>query len=196
MPSRGRSAPRAGSEQVAAAVALTGSERAAARLLGIARSTINGILRGVHGAGRKTTQAIETLPAERRSEVTRTAQSISAGRGPEDVVARGRELARSERREQGTTIRETEAHEGRMAAQGLDLTGADIARDPRHRDQGVAPGAGGLQERVDQFAPPGTWEELEALWAAGDLTDEFYEAAVTSMTASGSGGTGVAIADL
>lgn len=126
MPPRGRSAPRPGYEDIAAAVALTGSERAAARMLGVARSTLNGILRGVHGAGRSTTRAIENLAPERRQEVRRTRETLTAGRSGQDVVAAARALARTERRTPGSTAERTRAHEQRMAQQGLDLAGRDL----------------------------------------------------------------------
>jgi DNA-binding transcriptional regulator YdaS (Cro superfamily) len=163
---RPSAAPRAGVEEVAAAYALKGSERAAAAFLGIARSTVNGILRGIHGAGPKTTAAIARVPDAERAQISKTAQSLTSGRQPQAVVTEARSLAEEERKAPGATERRVAEHEQRMAAQGLDLAGRD------------------RYDRAGRRRSPGqdlSWQELQRQRSEGTLDVQRYRVEIDRM---------------
>src|SRR5689334_11703126 len=98
MAARRRTASGLPSADALAAIALHGSERAAARALGVARSTLHDAAVGLTGLSRTVTTALGGLVPAERERVQTTAQSLLAGRTPSEIAARARELAQQERR--------------------------------------------------------------------------------------------------
>ena len=196
MARRGASdAPTPNQSLVAALVASEGSERAAARLLGVSRSTINGVLRGVHGAGSKVTNAIAKLPAERRDSIGRVEYQLTASRGAgREVVRAARQLARESKRDPGAAERQAQRRAEDMAAKGMAPDGSQLpAPDVANVPESAA--AGGDRDKLGRPLTP-----QQKLWAqaqeiAGEGGD-VYEAFVTLQLSGGSGGTGVDIEPL
>lgn len=196
MARRGNAAPRTGYEQVAAAVALKGSERAAARYLGISRGTVNGILNGRQGVGAKTAAAIEKAPSQDKPLLGWLANSFSSGG---QGVQRARRIAARERQSPGAG--EQEAQQAAAFAfqpappESETFRATQLSEDPRSVHANMAPGES-VQQAYRRLMGDGAWEQLDQMWRDGDLTDDFYQYAVSQIIASGSGGTNVPIADL
>lgn len=181
MAGRSSGTPRVGYEAIAAAVALRGSERKAAAFLGISRSTVNGILRGVHGIGQKTAAAISNVPPAQKAQIEKTAPSFSGGLSG---VKKARNAARQERKSPGTVAEQTkqaaqEPTTGEIqtqietAVQNGEMT-QETARTIR---DGRLPGES-VESAVRRLAGDGVWEQLQQQWAQGMTRGDWYELAI------------------
>lgn len=174
MARRSQGAPGVGYDVVAAAVAEHGSERKAASALGVARSTLNGILRGVHGAGQKVTAALAAAP--KSAEYKAAAPTFRGGRAG---VQRAYRVAKQERKEPGalrrqlTAVQEAQAPEPTQASLDINLPPA-LAKTIR---DGRNPGET-IESAVRRLAGDQVWDRFVETWAAGQTREDWYEMAI------------------
>lgn len=196
---RATDAPVPNQALVAALVAAEGSERAAARLLGVSRSTINGVLRGVHGAGSKITNAVAKLAPEKRDAVGKVEYQLTASRGAgQNVVQAARGLAKQSKRDPGSVERDAQRRADDMARVGRAPDGSQLpapempAPDVASVPESAAAGGDGDRDSLGRplTAQQRLWAQAEEL--AGEDGD-VYETFVALQLSGGSGGTGVDI---
>lgn len=189
--------PVSGQSLVAALIASEGSERAAARTLGIGRSTLNGVMNGAQNAGAKLLAAFEKLAPEKRDAIGKVEYQLTASRGAgRNVVQAARQLAKQSKKEPGSVEKQAQRRADDMAAKGLQPDGSQLpAPDVAAVPESAA--AGGDSDR-DALGRPLTAQQK--LWAqAEELAGEggdVYETFVMLQLSGGSGGTGVDIEPL
>lgn len=185
------------SQDVAAALyAEFGSERAAARAAGLPRSTFHDVLIGrfegrtVERTADRFARAVQDVGDAIVSAISGLVRSLGGG----DVRIGSRQLAREQRRQPGVVRERAETYRRGMADVGLLPSGQPLPlpdfQPPVERPE---------YDRTGRRITDAQWEAYQELYGAyesGTLDADMYERFVSMQLESGSGGTGVDIADL
>lgn len=190
------SGPRLSQLDALAYIALYGSERKAAAATGVSRTVLNEAARGVREGGSKT---VGTIAATVGDAMQATAQVVSglirALGGADSSSARqtGLQLAREQRAAPGVVQERATQHQSLMARVGLAPSGETLPSPNRPEIERPDFDKLGRPITDEQWA---NYQALQSEYEAGALSADRYERFVSMQLSSGSGGTGVPIADL